>query len=268
MAALVIGGAALAVAVLERRPRPGRRSLPLAGAAFFGTWLVIGVALLSHMQRMQPRYLDAVVPAIAAVVGIGIGALAGAPRRVPRLALATAAAGVAVIGVLLAHPPGWLAVLALGAAAGGALAVFAVSDRRRAAVLALCAVARRPRRARRGRRHGRRAAPLRRRPAEPHDRGRGRPAERVPRPPPGRRPLRGRESHRRAGRAAHRPRRAPRPDAHQPRRPPPALSREAGRARVRRSGALRAAGTSAPARRPRDGPAPPPWHGRWATPTT
>jgi len=140
LAALVLGGAALAVAVLERRPRPGRRSLPLAGAAFFGTWLVIGVGLLSDMQRMQPRYLDAVVPAIAAVVGIGIGALAGAPRRVARVALATAAAGVAVIGILLAHPPGWLAVLALGAAAGGALAVFAVSDRRRAAVLAVCAM--------------------------------------------------------------------------------------------------------------------------------
>ena len=139
VAALVIGAAALAVAVLERRPRPRRASLPLAGAAFFGTWLVIGIGLLSHMQRMQPRYLDAVVPAIAAVVGIGIGALAGAPRRVPRLALATAAAAVAVIGILLARPPGWLAALALGAAAGGALAVFVVPDRRRAAVLAVCA---------------------------------------------------------------------------------------------------------------------------------
>ena len=80
VAALVIGGAALAVAVLERRPRPGRRSLPLAGAAFFGTWLVIGLGLLSHMQRMQPRYLDAVVPAIAAVVGIYATAIASTSR--------------------------------------------------------------------------------------------------------------------------------------------------------------------------------------------
>ena len=139
LAALVIGAAALAVAVVERRHRRGRPSLQLAGAAFFGTWLLTGVALLSHMQRMQPRYLDAVLPAVAAAVGIGIGALAGAPRRVPRLALAMSAAGVAVTGILLAHPPAWLAVLALTAAAGGGLAVAVVSDRRRGAVLAVCA---------------------------------------------------------------------------------------------------------------------------------
>jgi 4-amino-4-deoxy-L-arabinose transferase-like glycosyltransferase len=137
LAAVVIGGAALVVALVRRSG--GRGRLQLAGAAFFGTWLLIGVALLSHMQRMQPRYLDAVVPALAAVVGIGIAALAGAPGRVPRLALVAAAAGVAVAGILLAHPPGWLAVLALAAAAGGGLAVAVPSDRRRAAALAICA---------------------------------------------------------------------------------------------------------------------------------
>jgi 4-amino-4-deoxy-L-arabinose transferase-like glycosyltransferase len=140
MAALAIGGAALAVAVVERRHRRGRRSLQVAGAAFFGTWLVTGVGLLSHMQRMQPRYLDAVAPAVAAVVGIGVGALAGAPRRLPRTALAASAAGVAVTGILLAHPPTWLMVLAVAAAAGGGLAVAVVSDRGRSAVLAVCAL--------------------------------------------------------------------------------------------------------------------------------
>ena len=139
VAALVIGGAALAVAVVERRRGLRRRSLPFAGAAFFGTWLVVGVGLLSHMQRMQPRYLDAVVPAIAAVVGIGIGALAAAPRRIPRQILATCAAAVALVGILLAHPPGWSAVLGLGAAAGGLLAALVVPGRERAAVAAVCA---------------------------------------------------------------------------------------------------------------------------------
>ena len=138
MAALAIGGAALAVALAERRRSRGRRP-QLAGAACFGTWLVVGVGLLSHMQRMQPRYLDAVVPAIAAVVGIGIGVLAQAPRRVPRLTLAASAAAIAVIGIALAHPPDWVAVTAIAAAGAGGLAAALLTDRRRAAVLAACA---------------------------------------------------------------------------------------------------------------------------------
>ena len=140
VAALVIGGAALAVAVSSGAIAAGDGRLQLAGAAFFGTWLLIGLALLSHMQRMQPRYLDAVVPAIAAVVGIGIGALAGAPRRVPRLALAT----VGGRGRRHRHPAGPSARLARGPGARRrgrrrSRGVRSVSDRRRAAVLALCA---------------------------------------------------------------------------------------------------------------------------------
>ncbi len=137
LAALLIGGAALVVALVRRSG--GRGGRQLAGAAFFGTWLLIGVALLSHMQRMQPRYLDAVVPAIAAVVGIGIAALAGAPGRVARLTLVASAAAVVVAGILLGHPPSWLAALALAAAAGGGLAVAVPPDRGRAALLAVCA---------------------------------------------------------------------------------------------------------------------------------
>jgi 4-amino-4-deoxy-L-arabinose transferase-like glycosyltransferase len=49
----------------------GWRPKPLAYALFFGVWLVTGVVLLSHMQRMEPRYLEAVTPAIAAAIGIG-----------------------------------------------------------------------------------------------------------------------------------------------------------------------------------------------------
>ena len=45
-------------------------------------WLVTGVGLLSHMQRMEPRYLETVTPAIAAAVGIGAAAFAdGIARR-------------------------------------------------------------------------------------------------------------------------------------------------------------------------------------------
>jgi 4-amino-4-deoxy-L-arabinose transferase-like glycosyltransferase len=49
----------------------GWRPKPVAGAAFFGAWLVTGVVVLSRMQRMEPRYLEAMTPAIAAAVGIG-----------------------------------------------------------------------------------------------------------------------------------------------------------------------------------------------------
>jgi 4-amino-4-deoxy-L-arabinose transferase-like glycosyltransferase len=50
--------------------------------AFLGVWMVVGVGVLSHMSRLQPRYLDAVTPAIAAVIGVAIARLAAlAPRR-------------------------------------------------------------------------------------------------------------------------------------------------------------------------------------------
>jgi 4-amino-4-deoxy-L-arabinose transferase-like glycosyltransferase len=92
LAAIVLGGVALAVAVRGRRYPAG--SLAAACAVFFGTWLVTGIALLSHMQRMQPRYLEAVTPAIAAVVGIGIGVLA---RPVRRRSALIATCGVAAV---------------------------------------------------------------------------------------------------------------------------------------------------------------------------
>ena len=120
LAALVLGAAAIAA----RRRGDGAGRLQLAGAVFFGTWLVLGAALLSHMQRLQPRYLEAVTPAIAAVVGVGLARLVAAAHASRRgTALLVAAAGVvAGGGALLAHPPAWVAVVALAAAAGCALA--------------------------------------------------------------------------------------------------------------------------------------------------
>jgi hypothetical protein len=128
LAALVLGGLALLVA----RRGPRERSA-VAGAAFFATWLLVGVALISHMQRLQPRYLEAVTPAIAGVVGIGLASLA---VRAPRL-LAAGSAVVAVVAVALVHPPATATVLAL-AAAGLAVVVALV---RRPARIALGACA-------------------------------------------------------------------------------------------------------------------------------
>jgi 4-amino-4-deoxy-L-arabinose transferase-like glycosyltransferase len=138
LAALVLGALATAVAVAARRGPWPRRTL--AGVVFFGVWLVIGVALVSHMQRLQPRYLEAVTPAIAAVLGIGVGTLAGAPGRWARPLLVGGAAVVLAAGTLLVSPPAW-AVIAGLAGLAGAVALRPLAGRHvSAAVLASCAL--------------------------------------------------------------------------------------------------------------------------------
>ncbi len=90
LAALILGSVAL-VATLVRK-RGGFDRLQLAGAGFFGVWLAVGVGLLSHMSRLQPRYLDAIAPAIAAVVGVATAQLVERRRhRTLLLALGLAA---------------------------------------------------------------------------------------------------------------------------------------------------------------------------------
>ena len=130
LAALVLGAGAILAAVARRRAGARIERLPLAGAVFFSTWLVVGVGLLSHMQRFQPRYLEAVTPAIAAVAGVGLARLvahAETGRRRDAVALLGAVAVCAAGAVLIGRPPAWAAVLALGAlAALGLVAVLAV----------------------------------------------------------------------------------------------------------------------------------------------
>ncbi|MCW3048535.1 MAG: phospholipid carrier-dependent glycosyltransferase, partial [Solirubrobacterales bacterium] len=108
LAALVLGVAAVLVAFT--RPRRGARldRIRLAGAVFLGSWLILGVGLLSHMQRLQPRYLEAATPVIAAVVGVGVASLVTAALARGRLAAGAVVAPVALVaagGVLLGHPP-------------------------------------------------------------------------------------------------------------------------------------------------------------------
>jgi 4-amino-4-deoxy-L-arabinose transferase-like glycosyltransferase len=140
LAALALGGLALAVAVARRRDGSAAWSREArAGTAFFGVWLVLGVALLSHMQRFQPRYLEAVTPAIAAVLGIGIGALASRPERWARPVLAGSVAAVLAGGVALASAPAWAVAGGLAGVAG--TAALAVAARRPAgAVVAASAL--------------------------------------------------------------------------------------------------------------------------------
>jgi 4-amino-4-deoxy-L-arabinose transferase-like glycosyltransferase len=145
LAALMLGATAAALALVQRR-RGGRIDrLQLAGAVFVGTWLILGVGLLSHMQRLQPRYLEAATPAIAAAVGVGLAALveAARTRRAPAAAvLVVAVTATAVGGALLGRPPAWAVVIALVAAVGcGTAAALRAWPQRTTALVALGAVA-------------------------------------------------------------------------------------------------------------------------------
>lgn len=139
LAALVFGALALGVAALSGGSRV-RSRLPLAGATFLGSWLVIGVVVLSEMQRLQPRYLEAVTPAIAAAVGVAVAWLAAQARR--RRPAAVALAGGAIVvatgGLALVQAPAWAAAAALGGA--GAAAVFGLARPGRSTVPAACAL--------------------------------------------------------------------------------------------------------------------------------
>jgi 4-amino-4-deoxy-L-arabinose transferase-like glycosyltransferase len=145
LAALVLGATAAAVTLARRRRGARIGRLQLAGAVFLGTWLVLGAGLLSHMQRLHPRYLEALTPAIAAVAGVGLARLVGAARargHVGGALLVGALAAVAAGGVLVGRPPAVAAVSALGAVAGcGAVAAVRGWPHRTAALATLGLVA-------------------------------------------------------------------------------------------------------------------------------
>ncbi|HMJ32353.1 MAG TPA: glycosyltransferase family 39 protein [Baekduia sp.] len=143
LAALVLGACAAAAGIARRRADRRADRPALAGAVFLGTWLVLGVGLLSHMQRLQPRYLEAATPAIAAAVGVGLAGLVAAARPGRRLSagvLVGAAAVVATGSVLLASPPTWAVIVAVAAVAGCAAAAVLRSHPQRTAALLACSL--------------------------------------------------------------------------------------------------------------------------------
>lgn len=140
LAALLLGAVATALALGRRRRSGGTDRLALAGAVFLGTWLILGVGLLSGMQRMQPRYLEAVTPAIAAVLGVGLArsvAAARAGQPLARAALVAAVAAAAGGGVLLTRPPVIVVIVAAGAAIGCGFLAARRAWRRPTAALAV-----------------------------------------------------------------------------------------------------------------------------------
>ena len=99
LAALLLGIPAMAWGLLRRRaPFPDaqgedddrddetERRLRIAVAAGLGVWLFTGIVLFSHMARLHPRYVESLVPAVVATLGIG-AAWASQARGRARLAV-------------------------------------------------------------------------------------------------------------------------------------------------------------------------------------
>jgi 4-amino-4-deoxy-L-arabinose transferase-like glycosyltransferase len=86
LAALLLGAFAL-VALARRR---GTR-LQRATAVGLFVWLLTGIVLFSEMARLHPRYVESFTPAVAAMIGIGVGLIAAGGRRARWLALALTA---------------------------------------------------------------------------------------------------------------------------------------------------------------------------------
>jgi hypothetical protein len=110
-----------------------------AAAAGLGVWVLTGIVLFSAMSRLHPRYVEAFVPAVAAMLGIG-AAWAASPEGRARFAVLAGALVVIVIyaeRLLYGTPPAWWVALvaALAAIACAALArLEGISERVRFAL--------------------------------------------------------------------------------------------------------------------------------------
>lgn len=92
---LVLALLALLAAALARADR-GLDRLGRAGALALLTWLAVGVALFSDQAALKPRYLEAIDPAVAAVVGVALVLAFAQRRRVTRWAAAVLAFALVV----------------------------------------------------------------------------------------------------------------------------------------------------------------------------
>jgi 4-amino-4-deoxy-L-arabinose transferase-like glycosyltransferase len=124
----------------QRQDEHAERRLGLAYAAGLGLWLLTGIALFSDMARLHPRYVEGLVPAVAATLGIGI-AWASQPRgrlRPAVLVVALAASVYYAERLMFGTPTVWwiAAFAALAALLAAALARALVLPARLRAVLA------------------------------------------------------------------------------------------------------------------------------------
>ncbi|HTZ88095.1 MAG TPA: glycosyltransferase family 39 protein [Solirubrobacteraceae bacterium] len=123
-----------------RRSAADERRLTLAFAAGLLVWLLVGIVLFSHMERLHPRYVEGLVPAVAAVLGIGVAWAAELSGRLRPAVLLIALAAVVLYGERLLFgttSEWWISLLgALGALACAALVRFGLVKGRLRALLA------------------------------------------------------------------------------------------------------------------------------------
>jgi len=137
LVALLLGIPAL-ICGLRAKPVPRMRKAVAAGLSL---WTLTGIALFSDMARLHPRYVEGFVPAVAALLGIGV-AWAGSRRsraRLIALIVALVASVYYVERLLYGRPGVWWITLAgaLGAISFAALArVGPPADGRRSGWLA------------------------------------------------------------------------------------------------------------------------------------
>jgi 4-amino-4-deoxy-L-arabinose transferase-like glycosyltransferase len=157
LVALLLGIPALVSGVRQSQDREddaqakANARMRRAVAGGLGVWVLTGIVLFSDMARLHPRYVEALVPAVAAMLGIGAAWAASARGRLRAAALA----GTLVVVVIYAErllygaPIAWWVTLAgaLGAIAlAGLSRLPSVSERVRsllapAGVLAMTLIA-------------------------------------------------------------------------------------------------------------------------------
>jgi 4-amino-4-deoxy-L-arabinose transferase-like glycosyltransferase len=111
----------------------------LAVAVGLGVWLLTGIVLYSHMARLHPRYVESLVPAVTATLGIGLAWATSSAGRARLIALIVGMAALVYYGerLLYGRPGSWWIALsgALGALVFAGLARVRVNPSPRSSAL-------------------------------------------------------------------------------------------------------------------------------------
>jgi 4-amino-4-deoxy-L-arabinose transferase-like glycosyltransferase len=118
---------------------PRSYRMRLAVAAGLGVWLLTGIVLYSHMARLHPRYVESLVPAVTAMLGIGLAWATSSAGRARLIALIVGMAALVYYGerLLYGRPGSWWIALAgaLGAIVFAVLARVRVNPSPRSSAL-------------------------------------------------------------------------------------------------------------------------------------
>ena len=110
-----------------------------AVAAGLGVWLLTGIVLFSHMARLHPRYVEGLLPAVTATLGIGLAWATSSAGRARLIALLVGMAALRYYGerLLYGRPGSWWIALAgaLGALVFAGLARIRVNPSARSSAL-------------------------------------------------------------------------------------------------------------------------------------